>query len=393
MAEEQILTILIVFALCLNVLGFIFFVLSLKGEKETVPIPTKYEKDYDLPMNEPYLDEREAPYQFKKLEDEYDEDYRQAVTKEVDEHIEYEPNAPLAPAKEIASIPERIYTPEPIEEEYNPYQYQPTETYQPVHEAKEKENEEAIEDVNPYPFSYEPTYMTEEELDGHVPTNENTENTLPRPAMFQLDLSKEVDYKDEIRATDEDTLENQPTFEGDYQFKHAYSKEERYKYEYDDYKGYKVKDEDTEEAFDYTIDIDKEHEKYYGSQEHVGTNRYDLYLEKGKEEKEEDDLLAKARKPRPSHEDSGRQMFQSVDLNHVPETPLDREEREAEETIDIKQFEPKKYENQELFAPVEQKAPDEFDDEEVDRRIEYLMGKMHDPFQGKKKKDPLDEEF
>ena len=119
-----------------------------------------------------------------------------------------------------------------------------------------------------------------------------------------------------------------------------------------------------------------------------------MYLQKTeeKEEGKEDQLLAKARRNRSMNDSTERKMFQSVDLEHVPETPLDREEREVEEMINIKQFEPKKYEKQALESVVE-KSVDEFDDDEMDRRIEYLMGKMHDPFQAKKKKDPLDEEF
>ena len=87
-------------------------------------------------------------YQFKTIEDEYEEDYKQfyqPVAKEEEEddvRYQYEPSPPLKPEKEIEPIQEKVYTPAPIEEPeeaYNPYQHQPTEKYQPAYEEKGKE--------------------------------------------------------------------------------------------------------------------------------------------------------------------------------------------------------------------------------------------------------------
>lgn len=402
----------------LNILGFVFFGLSLKGEKKPAGIKhsTIYDKDYDLSMNDPTEEAIDDAYQH--IEEEYEERYKhifQPVSTQEEEEEEpyvfpYETTVPKEPVRDIESFKEKVYTPvseeplyeepnyEPInkpqdekEDEYSPYQYQPTyETYEP-----EEANETPKKDASA--FNYEPTYMTEEELEGKI--DEPIDGF-----EFPLERTKEVDYQDEVQPTEENEWAKQSTFDGDYQFKHAYSKDERYKYEYDEYKGLNVqpfdeteeeKEAEKEEEFDYTIDIDSEHAKYYGSDDNLKPSRYELYLQKEEKEvaEKEDDMLSSVKQDPSNRNSRERQLFQPVDIEHAPETPLDRKEREAEETIDIKQFEPKKYENEIASAPIGQKAPDEFDDEEVDRRIEYLMGKMHDPFQGKKKKSPLDEEF
>ena len=391
-AEEQIITILIVFALCLNVLGFVFFGLSLKGEKKKSSVSSKHEKSYNLSMNTPEEETiSEEDYGFRPIEEEYKPRYQSVKTP--DEAVEgysfpFEPNAPTAPEKAIEAFQERVYTPDPADDFEEKREDAEPETdlysYKPVYEQEE----EKANEKDDYTFRYEPTYMTEEELE------KETEPEPIRPTEFQLDLTQEVDYRDEVQPKEDKQEEEQPGYHGDYQLKHAYSKDERYKYEYDDYKMYKENEEEEEEEFDYSIDIDKEHEKYYGTQEEAGdTSRYELYLEKKEEQpKNERHDQSEARHMR-EQSSNERQLFQPVDITHVPETPLDREEREREETIDIKQFEPMKYETKELFQSSEPKGPDEFDDDEVDRRIEYLMGKMHDPLQGKKKKDPLDEEF
>lgn len=348
MIEQDSLTYFIVFALFLNTIGFLFFALSLKKESKQTTENT-YDKSYDLSMNEGYLKETE------KIDE---EDLYDFTSTENDEELT------ITPIKEKTYRFEReidlpdIY--EPVEKdlsEDNPYQFK----YEPTYE----EDVSAPEPMANAGSSYQPQYETEEDIEN---------KWMDEP----LTPINEVDYEEEMKPREEND-DDSPRFDSEYRFKHAYSKEERYKYEYEDYK--LVDQEETPkpepEPFDYNIDIDKEHEKHYGGMDDpMQLSKYELYVQKMKQSE-------------PSMQKSIKPVFHPTNMmDEVPETAIDREERQKEETIDIKQFEPRKYDPP-VTASIEE---DEIDDAEVDKRIEYLMGKMHDPTMSKNK-NPLDEEF
>lgn len=402
MNEQDLLTFLIVFALFINCLGFLFFGLSLKGNTSV-----EYEERYREPkIRKPKKDKKEKlvpppteeePYKFKTLSRDFEEEPKENELDDLpyqfntmDGHDRFSDNKShneSVPKDDSLSMFEDEDDGIPLKRiDDDPQQF----SYEPVYEEEPKEHVENIHidevETSPYQFSYDEVYKK--------PTD-SFENNVDEEPLKMVDEGlnrpiEPVDYRDEVE-TAQNTDDLMHRYDGEYQFKHAYTKAERYKYEYDDYKA--LKDEkpklenlpaEPADEFDYDIDVDKEHEKFYGSNDDVGKqSKYDEYLRHVKEGEEE--KLAKEQKEKDRH------MYQQTNLlDEVPATPLDITEEEGQiETFDIKQFEPLKYKDK--IGIVEDE--ENFDEEEVDRRIEYLMGKMNDPFKKEKAKDPLDEEF
>lgn len=383
MNEQDVLTFLIVFALFINCLGFLFFGLSLKT-KPNVEYEERYKEHKRKKIKKDKFDDHpneevDEPYAFKTLSRDYEE--------------------PKVPIEDEEELPYRFNTmdgQDRFTDSYDSERILKEESFRMFDDEDDGIPLKRIDEGDPRQFSYEPVY--EEEPQEHVETlhvdeyepspyqftyeSENAGSTEPdeqgddEPLKMVDDgnrTSEPVDYMDEIEsASKSEDLTHR--YDGEYRFKHAYTKDERYKYEYEDIKGLEEKssehnqlEKEIEDDFDYDYDVDKEHEKFYGSEEEV------------------------TRLSHAATKDKERNMFQQTNLlEDIPATPLDLSDEDDQlETFDIKQFEPLKYKDKMGLVEDEEN----FDDEEVDRRIEYLMGKMNDPFKKEKEKDPMEEEF
>lgn len=491
MEDTTILNFLIVFALVLNLIGFVSFLISLKkGDVEIKEVPQPI-KDYDLHMNElndvdsdingeyhslntdynnvelslenkgknkgkknkvRYMDEKDkdeayefdyGEYDVKKndIKTEYDgygniEEESNNEKENSDISVDVAGNEEDGITKYQFSYEESANKNSEENYEFDESLYQIEEKDESLVSGESHEDEEVVnsnvqenkeeEETEEYTFNYEEyekkdtkfsnmdeirnrangeyeNYNTKfngddddlkihydmddvnEEKANNVPTDDKLETSEQEEVnsyQFNYEEKKveEVDYNEAVENR-EDEFEDQ--VKGNYQFKHAYSRDERHKYEYEDYKdeyGMKKEVESEEnyaDDFDYDIDVDKEHEKYYGVHEKENgiQDRYEKY---------EDDL----------YNTTNREMFKTVDFSEeLPETKFDIEDRKREETFNIKEFEPKKYANDDIMSKVV-KDEETFNSDDVNQRIEYLMGKMKDPFKNDKtNKNPLDEEF
>lgn len=427
MSEQNLLTILILVALFINCLGFLFFALSLTKDKSEKHKPNDYEsnKPNFASGAYPYTRERkvvepqthkEKKFNLKAEEESYsvdeDEDAYQVFTpkKEYEEtpmKSEVEESPYQFSYSELQNDEEVNVEDEEENELDNPYQFKFDDEDeaeisfekaegQPVNYTSLDVEDEEDEEYSKYQFRHRPKYEEKEELDDVEDNYEFvSEDTINNEQDYSTPREKteirSVDYADEVEKGEKTHLERGNKYEEKYQFKHAYTKDERYKYEYGDYKNqdseeFEVTQEEAiTEEIDYDIDVDKEHEKFYGNDDDdIDQKKYSFYLDKANEKMTEEHNKSDMPK--------SRKLFEQTDLlNKVPQTPLDeQEEGDAEETINVKQFEPLKYKEQ-----PEEPAEEEFDEQDIDRRLDYLMGKMNIPNQkkGKPRGNPLDEEI
>ena len=119
---------------------------------------------------------------------------------------------------------------------------------------------------------------------------------------------------------------------------HQFTAEERKELEYGDKSLYEIKENKLKQVdVDINVDIDEIHEKYYGKKEKTK-----------------------------------RELFETADIEKErPNTVFDEEEEKKKETINIREMEPSKYETN--------KEPEieEMNDDEMDKRISFLMEKMN----------------